>query len=124
MKRILSILLSLIFVLTLVSCNNGNEQSEDLSNVESEIEEEFILSGEIAQKDAFMTAEIDRSLKAKNLFYNLSYTSSRAFDSEYVGGGKLTDGQTMDLVYGKNTFAGFRGLRPASIEFDLGEGEH
>ena len=123
MKRILSILLSLIFVLTLASCNQGSEQSEDLSNVESEIEEEFILSGEIAQKDAFMTAEIDRSLKAKNLFYNLSYTSSRAFDSEYVGGGKLTDGQTMDLVYGKNTFAGFRGLRPASIEFDLGEGE-
>lgn len=124
MKKFIAFLLAAVTVFTLVSCESGGDESIDESASSTEVSESFVLSEEVEQINAFMKGDIDRSLKAKNLFYRMSYKTSRSNDDKYPdSGGKLTDGDSMDAIYGSNTYAGFSGARPVSITFDLGEGE-
>lgn len=123
MKRIIALLIAVFSVLALVSCEGGEETSDSESVAESKAQESFVLSEDVALINGFMSGDIDRSLKVKNLFYRMKYETSRSADSEYLDNGeKLTDGSEMEVIYGSNTYVGFRGIRPVSFSFDLGEG--
>lgn len=126
MKKLIALMLLLAFMLSLASCGEGGEQSVSESEASFEESEPFVLSTDIKKIDSFMKTDIDRSLKVKNLFYKKQYSTSRTPDDKYPdGGGKLTDGDSMELIYGSNTHTGFSGARPVAIIFDLGEGsEH
>jgi hypothetical protein len=126
MKRLIALLLFVAFLL--ISCGEaGNDISQ---NVESEASveesEEFVLSAEVEQINGYMTKDIDRSMKVKNLFKNLKYTPSRPADEKYPDPyfEKLTDGQMIDVIYGKNNYAGWYGGGSFSILFDLGSNEN
>lgn len=126
MKKIFVLVIAILICFSAVACSTG--QTEEVSkavSVPEESEEEFVLNEKIPLIDGYMTEEIDRSLKAKNIFKGLPYTASRETDDKNPdrANEKLTDGKTMDVVYGSNFHAGWSGAGPVVISFDLGEGE-
>lgn len=132
MKRLICILITVLMVLPLIAC--GDTSSGESANAESgyqeespnEVSEPFVFSEKVEKINSFMVGEIDRSLKAKNLFRGSKYTASRECDSNYPdpNNAKLTDGMVMDIVYGYHYHAGWSGGQPISFLFDLGETKH
>ena len=95
--------------------------TEESSASEESTPEEFVLSEDVALIDSFMTEEIDRTLKVKNVFMDLPYTFNRPASDKYPDTNleKLTNCDTMDVVYGGNTYVGWDGGQPVTVTFDL-----
>ena len=130
-KNVFFRIVSLVLLLALgliASCEGkGGESVPDESNDVSEQDApSFVLSETVAEIKGYMTKEIDRSLKVKNVFSALKYTPSRPSDSYYNDSAcqKLTDGMYMDLVYAPHIYAGWSGGSALDITFDMGDSEH
>lgn len=133
MKRIICLLLTLTLLLcacgetaentsSLPSAESGGESSMEESEV-SKVFEENELIGEI---DACLTGEApDRTMLAKNLFADASYTFNTDTNESYTDPDmkKLNDGNKRDL-FDRYSWVGFSGGAIPKITFDLGEGEH
>ena len=102
--------------------SSAAESTPEVSEESSE-EDTFVISEKVALIDGFMTDEIDRTQKANNVFMDLPYTVNRPTDSKYpdANGGRLTDCNQMDVVYGSNTYAGWSGTDSVKVTFDLTE---
>lgn len=137
MKKYLALLLAALMILSLAACGEpATEESADSSDVSSlpigissapqESSEGFVMSEKVEQIRSFLGEEVDRTLLAKNVLKGLTYTPSRAADSEYSDNNnqKLTDGLTHEIIYNTHTYAGWSGTSAVSITFDLGEGDH
>ena len=137
MKKYLALLLAVLMILSLAACGEpATEESADSSDVSSlpigissapqESSEGFVMSEKVEQIRSFLGEEVDRTLLAKNVLKGLTYTPSRAADSEYSDNNnqKLTDGLTHEVIYNTHTYAGWSGTSAVSITFDLGEGDH
>lgn len=130
-KNVFFRIVSLVLLLALgliASCEGkGGESVPDESNDVSEQDApSFVLSETVAEIKGYMTKEIDRSLKVKNVFSALKYTPSRPSDSYYNDSAcqKLTDGMYMDLVYAPHIYAGWSGGSALDITFDMGDSAH
>ena len=135
MKKPLCMLLALSILLAFVSCAGPeNESSRGESQVSQNTSETisgsdgdtvFVENELIAEIDSMLTGDApDRTMKAKNLFVNATYTYSTTplpdhNDTTFT---KLNDGIRNDM-YDKVTWVAFKGTTPV-IQFDLGEGEH
>ncbi len=133
MKRIICLLLTL--TLLLCACGETAENTSSLPGAESSVEssmeesevskvfEENELIGEI---DACLTGEApDRTMLAKNLFADASYTFNTNTNESYTDPDmkKLNDGNKRDL-FDRYSWVGFTGNTVPTVTFDLGEGEH
>ncbi|MBQ3599069.1 MAG: DUF4855 domain-containing protein [Clostridia bacterium] len=121
-------LLLLAAMILLTSCEGGETAStpEASETVSTEDAPSFVLSEKVEEIKGYMTKDIDRSLKAKNVFKGLTYTPSRESDGYYTDSAnqKLTDGYYLNLAYGPHYYAGWSGGGSLTITFDLGEAEH
>lgn len=124
MKRFILILLSLLTVCTMFSCNKDNDESILPADESSAAESEAPVDIRSQNINSFLKEENDPTMKAENIFYKLPYTLSAEPSETYHdnNGTKLTDGITRALFDGYN-FVGWENT-PVSIDFDLGEGEH
>lgn len=128
MKRLISLFLSLILVASLVACEESNtDESSQVSMTESSenseesvVLDEFVLSEDVEKIKSFLTADVDRNLKATNILRGRHYTISRETDPAYPdsGGWKLTDGMIMD-VFDQGWYMGWKGGTAVEIVFDL-----
>ncbi len=133
MKRLIAAILAFLMLGALWGCSATTEESsapsaesvsseEESSRPEEEsVPEEFVLSEDVALIDGYMTEEIDRTLKVKNVFMDHPYTLNRPADDKYPDKGleKLTNCATMDVVYGGNTYVGWSGTQAVHVTFDL-----
>lgn len=126
-KKLFVKLVSLVLLVAvgmLPSCGGGNtESTPEESGEETEQDApSFVLSETVAEINGYMTKEIDRSLKVKNVLSGLKYTPSRPADDYYSDSAcqKLTDGMYMDLVYAPHIYAGWNGGTALDITFDTG----
>lgn len=130
MKRIIAFVLCAILVFSLAACHN--EESE-LSEVLSEGLENDASSGALRDDEAAQNkkieairscfdGEIDRTLLATDVFYGRPYTVSRSASEKYPdNGSKLTNGQSMDLIYGSYSHVGWSGSASIKVTIDAGE---
>lgn len=130
MKRYLSFLLILTFLLAAVACNEDAvdeaSSNDDIQSFVSETSEEsivledFVLSEDVQKINNYLKNEIDRSVLATNVFKGSQYKFDRDTDKGYPDNSfKLTDGKTVD-VFDTNSFVGWKDYSPVSIDFDLG----
>ena len=128
MKRAFALFLVFVFTFTFVACNTTTETSQDevTSQQDTSTEEEFVVNKNIEKIDKYLTRDIDRGLKATNLFYRRPYTLSREPSESYpdTHGVKLTDGATMDLFYGNQIYVGWSGKSQLSVNFDMQNNEN
>lgn len=126
MKRILTLILAFAMLFSFAACDNGNDESivSDASTEESS-EIGFEWSKSVQKIQEYLTEDIDRSLKATNLLYLKPYTVSRAVNASYNDprGVKLTNGASMDLLFGSDTFVGWDGGNSVAVDFDLGNSD-
>lgn len=132
-KRILCLLLAALTLTVFCAC--GKDPSADSeadsgsaasTEVSEESEEPFVESERVkAIKQMLNGGEIDRTLKAKNLFAGKSYTYNAEPTESYSdeGNKKLTDGTTRDL-FDKWCWVAFKGVPALAIVFDLGTAPH
>ncbi len=127
----------LILTLTLLLCACGEtaentsslpgaESVEESSKEESEVSKVFEENELIGEIDACLTGKApDRTMLAKNLFADASYTFNTNTNESYTDPDmkKLNDGNKRDL-FDKYSWVGFTGGVHPSVTFDLGEGEH
>ena len=124
MKRFLAILLLFPMILGLFACGGQSETSsqeptsEDSSAMEAS-KEPFVADPKYENLRAFFGEEPDRTLKAKNLFQGLPYTTATMPLDNYI----LTDGMTHP-IHDKTIFTHLEATGIGMITFDLGEGEH
>ena len=138
MKRLTAAILAFLMLGALWGCSATTEESsapsvesvsseEESSRPEEEsVPEEFVLSEDVALIDGYMTEEIDRTLKVKNVFMDHPYTTNRPADDKYPDKGleKLTDCKSMDVLYGGNTYVGWSGTQAIQITFDLTDNDY
>ena len=110
-----------------ISATSGpaEEQSTEISEIPEESEESDAENEITVQVDAFLCKDVDRSLKATNVFLDRTYKPSKtALDSKpdpYVE--KLTNGWTNAICTPRNT-VGYGGAEPMRIDFDMGDEYH
>ena len=133
LKRFLSLALALM--LLLCACGEtaentsslpGAESVEESSAEESEVSKVFEENQLIGEIDTYLTGEApDRTMLAKNLFADASYTFNTNTNESYTDPDmkKLNDGNKRDL-FDKYSWVGFTGNTVPTVTFDLGEGEH
>ena len=105
---------------------HGAESGEESSTEESEVSNVFEENELIGEIDACLTGEApDRTMLAKNLFADASYTFNTDTNETYTDPDmkKLNDGNKQDLFDGYS-WVSFSGSVVPEITFDLGEGEH
>ena len=131
-KRIFCLLLAVLTLVVFCACGSESENTSDPASEPSgttsgeESEEPFVESEKVfAIKQMLNGGEIDRTLKAKNLFAGKTYTYNMKPTEAYPDDGnkKLTDGTTRDL-FDKWDWVGFKPSSPLIITFDLGEAAH
>ena len=129
-KRLFCLLLAALMLTVFCGCGSENtsdpvsEPSDSSSGDESE--EPFVESEKVlAIKQMLNGGEIDRTLKAKNLFAGKTYTYNMEPTEQYSdeGNKKLTDGKTRDL-FDKWDWVGFKPTTTLVITFDLGTAAH
>ena len=127
MKRFIAFALALIFILSFSACNEQEVQNEssEISDETSVVLNEFVMSDEVEKIDGYLTNDIDRSLRATNLFRGKQYKISKPTSESYADnhGFKLTDGSTVK-VFDAYSYLGWEGRTEVSIDFDLGSTEH
>ncbi len=133
LKRFLSLALALM--LLLCACGEtaentsslpGTESVEESSTEESEVSKVFEENQLIGEIDTYLTGEApDRTMLAKNLFADASYTFNTNTNESYTDPDmkKLNDGNKRDL-FDQYSWVGFTGNTVPTVTFDLGEGEH
>ena len=133
LKRFLSLALALM--LLLCACGEtaentsslpGAESVEESSTEESEVSKVFEENQLIGEIDTYLTGEApDRTMLAKNLFADASYTFNTNTNESYTDPDmkKLNDGNKRDL-FDQYSWVGFTGNTVPTVTFDLGEGEH
>ena len=133
LKRFLSLALALM--LLLCACGEtaentsslpGAESVEESSAEESEVSKVFEENRLIGEIDTYLTGEApDRTMLAKNLFADASYTFNTNTNESYTDPDmkKLNDGNKRDL-FDQYSWVGFTGNTVPTVTFDLGEGEH
>ena len=105
---------------------HGAESGEESSMEESEVSNVFEENELIGEIDTYLTGEApDRTMLAKNLFADASYTFNTDTNETYTDPDmkKLNDGNKQDLFDGYS-WVSFSGSVVPEITFDLGEGEH
>ena len=143
MKKIITaILLAAMLAASLAACKDNSDDtssapadnsivlsdSESGSADESSGEEsvaEFVESEDVALIKSYLTADIDASMKAKNIFRGMTYSYNVAPESSYDDPNKtkLTDGIVRDIFDGYNWVAFTKG-NSVNIDFDLGDNDH
>lgn len=133
LRRLLSLALALM--LLLCACGKtaentsslpGTESVEESSAEESEVSKVFEENQLIGEIDTYLTGEApDRTMLAKNLFAEASYTFNTNTNESYTDPDmkKLNDGNKRDL-FDQYSWVGFTGNTVPTVTFDLGEGEH
>ena len=126
MKKAISLILALVLTLPFVACNNTTiEETPHVENSSTATSSEsgFVMNKNVEKINNLLSKDIDRTLKATNLFFDHPYTISRPTNDYYndPNGRKLTDGATMDLFYGNQTYGGWDGKGAVSVDFDMGE---
>ncbi len=126
MKKLISVLILLSLIISLASCNNATEESNNSSDVESTTSEtEFKWNQNVEKINQYLSGDVDRTLLAKNVFRGMSYDFSRITNDTYVDtdAKKLTDGHTVD-VFDAHSFVGWDGGRSVSVDFDISDANH
>ncbi len=134
MKRILCLLLAFCLMLFCVACTVEETESistpsaetssvETSSTVSEESKEEtvFVQNELIAEIDAFLTGEVpDRTMKAKNLFRQASYSYNIEPESSYPDSNrtKLKDGIRQNM-FDSTHWVAFKGSTVPVVTFDL-----
>ena len=128
MKRIFALILTACLLISLVAC--GSEIQTSSVN-ESELESSLIVQDGFTENKnvsiikGFLGETVNRNMLATDVFYERPYTLSRPASERYPdGGSKLTNGQTMELIYGAYSHVGFEGGSNVSVTIDAGEGDH
>ena len=120
MKKILCLYLVLLMIFSASGCsNNGSESSENTESTEES--KEFVMSETVAYIDGYMGDEIDRSQKTINVFKDLRYSYTRPPCEKYPDKNfeKLTNGETMEIVFDSNTHVGWESGGAVAVNFEL-----
>lgn len=122
MKKLIAILVLLSLVISLAACNNAVEESGSSEAEGTTSETEFQWSEKVEKIQQYLSADVDRSFLAKNVFRGRSYEFSRITNDTYVDtdAKKLTDGQSVD-VFDTHTFVGWDGGKSVAITFDISD---
>lgn len=101
------------------------EESSDAEASGDTSEEQFVESENVEKINSWLSYDIDRNLKAKNIFSKRKYTYSRATNDTYTDNDftKLTDGVVRDL-FDKYNWVAFTGGGNVEILFDMGGNDH
>lgn len=132
LKRFFCLLMSL--TLLLCACGEaentsslpGEESFESSLEAESEVSQVFEENTLIGEINEFLTGEApDRTMLAKNLFADATYTFNTETDKAYTDPEmkKLTDGKKQNL-FDRYNWVGFKGQPDPIITFDLGTKKH
>ncbi len=132
LKRFFCLLMSL--TLLLCACGEaentsslpGEESFESSLEAESEVSQVFEENKLIGEINEFLTGEApDRTMLAKNLFADATYTFNTETDKAYTDPEmkKLTDGKKQNL-FDRYNWVGFKGQPDPIITFDLGTKKH
>ena len=140
MKKNIALCLALLMLVSVAACGSETP-SQDVSvssgvssaagtesgdSSEAEPPKEFVMNEDVAKIADLVGEEADRSLPANNYFLKRKYTYSREPDYKstdpYME--MLTNGESMDVVYGSKGFVGWSGGSVVTILFDLGEATH
>lgn len=128
MKKTVAFLLALLTLVSFASCNTVEIEgsSSVAEGVSSEVSDKddgksFVQSENVEKIQGYLGKEIDRSLKANAVFYELPYTLNRPASESDPDNGRLTDGLSCDIKYGQFSYVGFDGKSPVSVTFDTGE---
>lgn len=146
MKKIASIFLALLMLVSVSACGTDNTsggssapsvagsasagsssagaESNEIS--EPEPPEEFVMNEDVAIIGTLVGKEVDRTLPANNYLLDRKYTYSRLPDYRHKdpNGEMLTNGESMDVVYGDKAYVGWSGGTTVTVTFDLGEATH
>lgn len=123
-KRFFCMVLAL--TLLLCACGETAEDTSFLPGAESEVSKVFEENELIGEIDTYLTGEApDRTMLAKNLFADASYTFNTNTNETYTDPDmkKLNDGNKRDL-FDRYSWVAFTGDIVPTVTFDLGEGEH
>ena len=135
MKKTVSIILSLLIAVALCACGesggagippeSGVSGAEDqTASGQSEGGEETATNPDIDRIAAFVSADVDRTLPATNVFKERAYTLSREpSSSEPEAGLKLTDGVSLP-IYSPLFCLGWDGGSAVSVDFDISDCEN
>lgn len=101
------------------------EESSDAEASGDTSEEPFVKSENVEKINSWLSHDIDRNLKAKNIFSKRKYTYSRATNDTYTDNDftKLTDGVVRD-IFDKHNWVGFTGGGNVEIVFDMEGSDH
>ncbi|MBE6692409.1 MAG: DUF4855 domain-containing protein [Ruminococcaceae bacterium] len=130
MKKFLAFILSALMLISLVSCNKtenteGSSDAQSQASSEVSINTGFIENKTVLELQGYLAGEVDRTQLATNVFYDRPYTLSRDASEQYPNvGSKLTNCQTMDLIYGAYSHVGWEGTSPVTVTIDAGEEMH
>ncbi len=128
MKKLSLLILTACILLSFVACNNGeNTPSVDESELDSSliVQDGFTENKNVSVIKGYLGEAVDRNMLATDVFYERPYTLSRPASEIYSNNGsKLTNGQTMELIYGAYSHVGFEGGSNVSVTIDAGEGDH
>ncbi len=143
-KKNVALILSALIMASFCACHDSAEESSDdtksttvlestvigdASDEESSGEESlpdpFVESEDVEKINSYVSHEIDRTTKAKNIFSKRKYTYSVVPDQAYADDAyaKLTDGIVMD-VFDKYNWVAFNGGSNVEIVFDMENNDH
>lgn len=143
-KKIVGLILSALILASFCACGGNTEESSDdkqstvvlesavsggasdeESGGEESLPDSFVESEEVKKINSYISYEIDRTTKAKNIFSKRKYSYSASPDSAYADDAyaKLTDGIVMD-VFDKYNWVGFNGGSNVEIVFDMESNDH
>ena len=107
-----------------VSGEVSNEGSD--SGTQDDPDDGFVMNEDVAVIKGLVGKAVDRSLPAKNYFLDRKYTYSIKPDYKHKdpNGEMLTNGDSMDVVYGEKAYVGWSNGTSLIISFDLGEATH
>ena len=124
MKRFFCLALAL--TLLLCACGETSEDTSFLPGAESEVSKVFEENELIGEIDTYLTGEApDRTMLAKNLFADASYTFNTNTNESYTDPDmkKLNDGNKRDL-FDRYSWVAFTGSTVPTFTFDLVEVDH
>ena len=146
MKKILTLLLAFIMLISVAACGTDSTSgvssapsaagstagessaagSESNEISEPEPPKDFVMNEDVAIIKGLVGKAVDRTLPAKNYFLDRKYTYSRQPDYKHKdpNGEMLTNGESMDVVYGDKAYVGWSGGTTVTVTFDLGEATH
>lgn len=127
MKRIVAFFITCMLLLTFSACKEQKTENESsvTSDETSVVLSDFVMSEDVQKINGYLTNDIDRSLRATNLFRGKQYTFDKQTCDPYTDnhGFKLTDGASL-TVFDTYSFLGWKDKVDVSIDFDLGDNAH